>query len=320
MKRLSSIFLFIILSFNAFAQDPVFSQYYVNGIYLNPAMNAVNDFAKVSLQYRNQWTGDSYSFSTYNAALELPLQNSNSSLGFIATTDETRSSFLHHSNFSLVYAYKFKLNERWMAQTALQAGMGQNQLKNDLIFEDQLSLEGPNAANSMENFANENLIYPDFSSGITLFSKDYYFGAAVHHLNRPNQAFRDSYSRRLERKYTFNGGARITKDKLGRVEQYYSPNFIVQFQGKSSSFSLGNYFKYHNITAGLWYRWKEAMVIGLGLELDNFRFAYSADFNIGNNPASALSHEVSIAILFTQKSKGHNQNYYNKALSFCPTF
>lgn len=320
MNRLITIFIFVLMASKATAQDPMFSQYYVNGIYVNPAMNAINDYTKVSMQYRNQWTGNSYNYSTYNAALELPINNTNSSFGAIATSDETRSALLNHTSFSLVYAYKFKLNEKWMAQTALQAGIGQNRLENDLIFEDQLSLEGPTAEHSAENFASENLVYPDFSSGIMLFSKDYYFGAAIHHLNRPNQAFRDSYTRRLERKYTFNGGAKFSKDKLGRVNQYYSPNFIVQIQGNSSSISLGNYFKYHSLTAGLWYRWKDAMVIGLGFELDNFRFAYSADFNIGNNPASALSHEVSIGILFTQKSKGHNQNYYNKALSFCPTF
>jgi type IX secretion system PorP/SprF family membrane protein len=313
------IILFLFTLINATkAQDPNFSQYYVNGIYINPAMNASKGSSKASTQYRSQWAGKSYRFSTYNAALEVAFNNSNSSIGFMAVSDETRSNLLHHSAFSFVYAYKFQLNRRWFIQSAVQAGIGQNQLSNDLVFEDQLSLEGPTASRSAERFADENMIYPDFSTGFTFFSQEYYFGAAIHHLNRPNLAFRSTYERNLERKYTFQGGAKFSKNLPGRKETYYSPNFIVQFQGKSSVISLGNYFYHDGFTAGLWYRWNDALTAGVGYEFTNFRINYSTDFSVGKYPSNSLSHEVSLAIRLQSTSR--RKNRFNDGLVYCPSF
>lgn len=317
-KQIIVILFLFVISDSIQAQDPSFSQYYVNGIYINPAMNAAKGNSIASTQYRSQWAGKSYRFSTYNAALELAFNNSNSSIGFMAVSDETRSNLLHHSAFSFVYAYKFQLNRRWFIQSAIQAGVGQNQLSNDLTFEDQLSLEGPTASRSAENFADENMIYPDFSSGFTFFSQEYYFGVAIHHLNRPNLAFRSTYERNLERRYTFQGGAKFSKKSPGRIKTYYSPNFILQFQGESSAISLGNYFYHNGFTAGLWYRWNDALTAGVGYEFTHFRINYSTDFSVGKYPSNALSHEVSIAIRL--QSKGRSTSRFNDGLVYCPTF
>ena len=40
---------------DAAAQDPAFSQFYANPLYMNPAMAGVEGPAKVYLGYRNQW-------------------------------------------------------------------------------------------------------------------------------------------------------------------------------------------------------------------------------------------------------------------------
>lgn len=317
-KQIVLLFFLFAISFASIAQDPLFSQYYVNGIYINPAMNAAKGNSRASMQYRNQRAGENYRYSTYNAALELPFSESNSSLGFMAVNDQTRNNLLNHSAFSLVYAYKFQINHRWLMQTAIQAGIGQNRLSNDLIFEDQLSLEGATAHRSAENFSDENMIYPDFSSGFTILSKKYYFGAAIHHLNRPNLAFRDSYERNLERKYTFHGGAKFSKKTPGRMKTYYSPNFIVQIQGESSTVSLGNYFYHNGLTAGLWYRWNDALIAGFGYEFNPFRVSYSADFSVGRYPSAALSHEISLAIRL--QSKSNKLKHFNDGLVYCPTF
>lgn len=317
MKIVFSILLFFIASNFTFAQDPLFSQYYVNGLNINPALNAAKNKNVASTQYRSQWAGKNNHYTTYNAALELALNKSNSSLGFMLVNDETRNSLLHHNAFSIVYAYKFQIKRKWYIQTALQAGLGQNRLSNELIFEDQLNLDGANAQQSMETFSYENNVYPDFNAGFSLLSESYYFGAAIHHLNEANIAFSENYRHSLIRKYTVHGGAKFSKKKPGRIKTYYSPNFIIQIQGASKTLSIGNYFYHNGFTAGLWYRWGNALTAGVGYEFNHLRINYSADFSTSYHPSNALSHEISLAFDFrTNHNKRPKYNY----ITFCPSF
>ena len=318
MKIIFSILLVFIGFCSLKAQDPLFSQYYVNGLYINPAMNSAKGNSKASMQYRSQWAGKEYRFSTYAASLEVAFEKSNSSIGFMAVSDETRNNYLHNSTFSFVYAYKIQLNNKWLLQTALQLGMGQNKLSNDLIFEDQLSLEGPAAVRSQEQFADESLIYPDFSSGVAILSQKFYMGLAVHHMNEANQAFRDSYTNKLKRKYTLHGGFKVSRKTPGRMKTYYSPNLIIQKQGTNVSYSLGNYFYNNGFTAGLWYRWKDAIVAGFGYELDKLKISYSVDFGVQQFISNSLSHEVSLIIKL--QSKNNTPKQFNDGLVYYPSF
>ena len=47
----------LIFSADAESQDPAFSQFYANPLYMNPAMAGVEGPPKVYLGYRNQWPG-----------------------------------------------------------------------------------------------------------------------------------------------------------------------------------------------------------------------------------------------------------------------
>ena len=43
------------LSENLFAQDPLFTQFYANPLYLNPALAGAARCPRINLNYRNQW-------------------------------------------------------------------------------------------------------------------------------------------------------------------------------------------------------------------------------------------------------------------------
>ena len=47
----------LFMSPDADSQDPAFSQFYANPLFMNPAMAGVEGPAKFSLGYRNQWPG-----------------------------------------------------------------------------------------------------------------------------------------------------------------------------------------------------------------------------------------------------------------------
>ena len=61
MKKLY-IILAILVSFSSRAQDPEFTQFYANPIYLNPAMAGTHGCPRLNLNHRNQWPSLSGAF------------------------------------------------------------------------------------------------------------------------------------------------------------------------------------------------------------------------------------------------------------------
>ena len=52
------------------AQDPEFTQFYANPLYLNPAFAGTARCPRVNLNYRNQWPGISGTYVTYSASYD----------------------------------------------------------------------------------------------------------------------------------------------------------------------------------------------------------------------------------------------------------
>ena len=79
----------VFLSTTALAQDPEFSQFYANPLYLNPAFAGSNNCPRVALNYRNQWPGLSGSFVTQSVSYDQRLgYNKGAGIGFLVTNDE----------------------------------------------------------------------------------------------------------------------------------------------------------------------------------------------------------------------------------------
>ena len=45
----------LFLDINSHAQDPIFTQFYSNPVYLNPAFSGTNKCPRFVMNYRNQW-------------------------------------------------------------------------------------------------------------------------------------------------------------------------------------------------------------------------------------------------------------------------
>ena len=67
-KNFAKICIFIVLmlttALDLYAQDPQFSQFYANPVYLNPAFAGTARCPRVVLNYRNQWPGIPGNFVT----------------------------------------------------------------------------------------------------------------------------------------------------------------------------------------------------------------------------------------------------------------
>jgi type IX secretion system PorP/SprF family membrane protein len=158
----------------------------------------------------------------------------------------------------------------------------------------------------------------DASAGFVGFGKNFYFGGAVHHLNRPDESMILGESR-LPMRFTGHMGADI---KLGQKGKYSSttsimPNIIYQYQNGFQELNIGTYVKYGNLTVGAWYRNRDAFILCFGITTDKIKLGYSYDITVSKlgNGISGGSHEVSLG--FNLKCRRKPRNF--RKIS-CPSF
>jgi type IX secretion system PorP/SprF family membrane protein len=158
----------------------------------------------------------------------------------------------------------------------------------------------------------------DVSAGAVIFTKKFFGGVAVNHLNRPDESMILGQSR-LPIRFTAHMGADIA---LGQKSKYNNvtsimPNIIYQYQNGFQELNIGTYIKYGNINAGVWYRNRDAFILTVGLNTGKFKLGYSYDVTVSKlgNGISGGSHEISM---------GYNLKCKRKPRQFrtisCPSF
>ena len=70
------------------AQDPTFTQFYSNPVYLNPALAGSSGCPRIALNYRNEWPQLTGNYITYSAAYDTYAKNISGGIGIIALHDQ----------------------------------------------------------------------------------------------------------------------------------------------------------------------------------------------------------------------------------------
>ena len=101
------VFGFTLLGNTANAQDPAFSQFYSNPLYLNPAFTGANNGGcpTATLNYRDQWPGIGRTYVTYSASYDQHIDALGGGLGVIVAQDKSGSGNLNTLHASLLYSY-----------------------------------------------------------------------------------------------------------------------------------------------------------------------------------------------------------------------
>jgi type IX secretion system PorP/SprF family membrane protein len=322
MKKLWLPFIVLILfSQKGWSQDPQFSQFYANPLYLNPAMAGGALQSRATLNYRNQWPSLAANFVTTTFGFDTYLPNLNSGLGFLVTTDAQGAGNIKSTELGLQYAYQVQLNESNFLRMGLQGTMATRKLDYfGLTFGDQFSpdgyLQSPSTGDPVAQ-GSPSIFYADFSSGLMAYSDWYWAGVSVHHMNRPDQAFTGLEIARLPMKASVHAGLRIPfagytflGNELDK-EKTISPAIMYKKQGKYDQLDLGMYVTYSPLTFGVWYRGlpikkynvninnHEALILLVGYRQDNFSIGYSYDATISTlGFSSGGAHEISLSYLF----------------------
>src|SRR5690606_27680543 len=173
-----------------YAQDPHFSQYYSNPLYLNPAFAGSNICPRASLNYRNQYPVLDV-FQTYSASYDQYVDGLNGGIGVLVMRDNAGGGALTTTEASLIYSYHLKVSRKFTLLAGFQGTFRQRAVNwGQFTFPDQIdpyygfvpeSQQGRPASETSNNL--------DVSAGILGFTEKFYFGASFHHLTQPDEAF-----------------------------------------------------------------------------------------------------------------------------------
>lgn len=284
------------------AQDPEFTQFYANQLYLNPALAGNTFCPRVSAGYRVQWPNVYGTYSTIGLSIDRYVNSVKGGVGLMVMQDRAAQGTLNTTGIGLIYAPKIPLGRHLGVSFAIQAGWWQKAVNwGKLTFGDMIDAhsgftgtteELPPTNATVGNF--------DLGAGMVLSGDHWFVGGALHHILEQNESFLNGTSK-LPVKYTVHAGANLPiGDKYDNT--YISPNILYRKQGDFEQMNLGCYFKKETIVGGLWYRGRDAFIMLLGVESGQFRIGYSYDVTISKlTNTTAGSHEISLGYQFTCK-------------------
>ena len=311
----------IVSTFRLKGQDPEFSQFYANPIYLNPAFTGTSAITRVVTNYRNQWPKQGNTFVTYNFSYDRFVNSIRSGFGLRLMYDRELNGVINTINTSFVYAYHIKADNRLFFSMALEAGFIFKQFNTSgLIFPGMID-QGTGTITGIYPlpFEDGQKIFPDFSFGITGQLDDVYFGLALHHLTQPDQSIIDGDQvGNLPLKITLHAGAKGHEFHRGLLSREFtlSPNLVYRQQGSFKQINTGIYTKEDWLTFGLWYRYNlslrpDALIAMVGIQKPKFQFGYSFDFSLSNVAAYSYgSHEISLVFFIGE----YRRRLFNNAM------
>ncbi|MEX0986535.1 MAG: type IX secretion system membrane protein PorP/SprF [Bacteroidales bacterium] len=297
-------------------QDPHFTQFYANPLYLAPSFAGATHSDRVASVYRNQWASVPNAYVTYTFSYDHFFENFNSGVGLLLMRDVSGSGDLALTNAGLQYSYDININNYWHVRPGVHFNytqMGIDYLK--LRFNNQLTSSGFTGGTSgippEEGFVAD----IDFATSALLYSDRYWFGFAVDHLLKPNYGFWNN-DVPLPIKYTVFGGAQVIKrgQLFNPIDESLSLAFLFRHQDVFRQLDLGVYWYKAPLMLGLWYRGVplfgldprgDALAFLVGYKMDDIRVGYSYDFTVSRLvSATGGSHEVSVIFEFsTTRSK-----------------
>jgi type IX secretion system PorP/SprF family membrane protein len=336
-NRFGFLFVMLLVASAASGQDPLFSQFYQQPLYLNPGFTGITPQQRATFTHRIQWPNLPQAFTTYAASYDIWVNELNSGFGLLMTTDKMGSAGWRTTNVDILYSYKVRLNDKWMFSPGLSFGYGVNGLdRSKLTMGDQLEYNNQafnNPTTDPAYFRLSNQQYFDFSAGFLLYSSIYWIGGSFNHMNEPNMSIVNDVTR-LPMKTTIHGGARIPLMGGMRTSSrvsYLTPSFVYQSQGGITQFNFGVNYHIDPVYLGMWYRGKpwensangsvnhDALVLQLGMFLDKLSVGYSYDFNISPiATSSGGAHEISLMYEFSAKPINRGVKKRNRLIP-CPT-
>ncbi len=310
------------------AQDPVFSQFYLNKNYLNPAYAGFSEDLQVGVNSRMQWSNVPGRFTTNSFNANIGCANSRVGIGVMGYDHTEGEGFLRTQKADMQISVnlpgKFgrsmgKLaRKKFILSGGLGFGVGQKTLDwSKLTFTDQYgTYEGfLNQPSAIDGFSERSNVIFDMSGGLrmqaAISKKGSYIslGGAMFHMNQPVESF-FGLENRMEPRYTIHAFTYFQTKKFANKPSYLALGMIMDKQqgmrtntilvtkdvGSHAKVSMG--FRRQNFL--LVDKNVDALILQGLLGFGSFTVGYSYDITISSlGPQRTYgTHEIGITYTF----------------------
>jgi type IX secretion system PorP/SprF family membrane protein len=256
VKRLALIIFIVSVFAWTKGQDPQFTQFYANPLYLAPSFAGATAGDRLSAVYRNQWPELNNVFVSYSFSYDHFFENFNSGVGVLVMRDVAGSGDMGLLNAGILYSYDIKVNKDFHLRPGVHFNytqMGIDYYK--LVWNDQLSSGGVGGATIEQPPTDAYKPDVDFAASLIGYSDRAWGGFTVDHLLRPNYGLYNNEAR-WPIKYTVFGGYQIVKrgQLLNPVDETLSLAFYYMHQDIYNQVVLGLYWYKAPLMLGFWYR------------------------------------------------------------------
>jgi type IX secretion system PorP/SprF family membrane protein len=288
------------------AQDPQFSQFYSNPLYLAPSFAGASGGSRICANFRDQWVSLPATFITYSFSYDHYFSNFNSGFGLLAYKDAAGAGQLGTMSVGVQYSYNFKVFQEVYFRPGLHFSYREHGLAWDkLDFIDEVMYGG---GSSTQPEALDKARDVDLALSTLVYAKKIWGGVTVDHILRPNVSLYADKTRVPIKVSVFGGVELIRKGRLLKpLEETMTLAYLFKTQGPYTQLDLGVYWHKNPLVLGLWYRGippfnsqrGDALILLVGYKTKNFNVGYSYDLTISNLIGQALgSHEVSMSVKF----------------------
>jgi len=286
----------LLKGFTSFAQDHLYSQFFNSPLYLNPALTGqFKADLRMNLIYRNQWTAVPGTLSYVSGSIDWNIPRFGGGIGLLFTRSSEGTAYLDKTNLSGLYSYSIGSDD-FVLSFGLQAGFTNRKIDySKLIFDDQLDPSLgiiPGAVSSATELPFNNKFYFDSGIGTNLVIGEFNIGAALQHINQPNESF-TGLPAKLPMRINTHISYRLDLDPFQDMDDddktYVIPSVVYYKQDKFQSYSIGMQYKRRGVNVGISYRsgaqtGPSAVVLSLIFDLfinreggEKLRFGFSHD-------------------------------------------
>ncbi|MBU0487412.1 MAG: type IX secretion system membrane protein PorP/SprF [Bacteroidetes bacterium] len=316
----------LLSTLNLKAQDPGFTQFYSNPLYLNPAFAGSIICPRLVMNYRNQWPAITGTYVTYSASYDQHFDALSGGLGILFYNDQAGEGTLNTTSASLLYSYRLQPSRNLTIKAGIQGTFQQRRIDWDkLTFPDMIDpRSGFTYLTSEQAPPKLSRTYADFSLGFLGFTDNFVTGFGVHHLTQPQEGFYRTQGR-LPMKITAHiGGIIPLEGGLGKKRSddtpTLAPNLLYMHQQNFNHLAYGFFFKKKPFNVGLMYRMNigspDAIMVLAGFQETHFKIGYSYDFTVSKlSSSTGGAHEISFIIEFPCPRKT-----IKRKIVTCPSF
>lgn len=301
--------------FNAKAQDPIFTQYFLVPETINPGFSGFEEATYFGILHRTQWPNLDLRVNTEYAFLNTWIESLDSGLGISLLNQSENNTNYNHIQANVNYAYIVRLGNDWAFRPALEVGFGMKNLNfSGLTLADQININSglinPNSIDPFTPLERRNKSFLDLSAGF-VFDKqniyndtDLWLGVSFKHLNRPNISFIENGNVPLDIFYSIHGSYKFPYFEDNKMQ--VSANYMQQ--AGFNRFDLGANFKFNKLFLGATAASNPAknnnnshlltsINTFVGVEFEKLRFGFSYDLNTSNIGRTNGVYELSITYL-----------------------